>query len=130
MFIILPSPISELQHTPSTFKVLRAREHVPNSFSFYHLHLWTPVESIKELGGASDLLDDVKGYFIFHNLSFNFETLTLNVEACYVLASVGYVGICGLVYGKKFCINTSITNAEWHTSFLASTLIVPFNILV
>jgi hypothetical protein len=58
------------------------------------------------------------------------EALALDVEVCCALAGANSIGIYGLVFGKKYRINTLMTNVEWHTSFLASTLTIPFNILV
>jgi hypothetical protein len=58
------------------------------------------------------------------------EALALVVEICCALIGVDSISIYGLVFGEKYCINTLMTNVEWHTSFLASTLTIPFNILV
>jgi hypothetical protein len=42
-----------------------------------------------------------KGCLVFYNLSFNFEALSLDVEACCVLTSFNIVGICGFSSRKK-----------------------------
>ncbi len=68
--------------------------------------------------------------FYFCNMSPNSKAFTRNGEAYCASVGANYVGIYGSIFGNKCCINTSMTNAKWHTSFLGSTLIVPFNILV
>jgi hypothetical protein len=58
-------------------------------------------------------LDDVRRHFVFRNLSFNFEPLALDVEACRALVGANSIGIYGLVSRKKYYINTSnMTNVE------------------
>jgi hypothetical protein len=56
MFIILPNPIPELQHTPLPPKMLRAKEHAPTPCSSAIFTLDSHFESIKELGGVSGCL--------------------------------------------------------------------------
>jgi hypothetical protein len=58
------------------------------------------------------------------------EALALDVEVCCALPGAEFISIYGLVFGKKYYINTLMNNVEWHTSFLASILTIPFNILV
>ncbi len=72
----------------------------------------------------------MKRRFYFCNMSFNSKALTRDGEAYCALASANSIGIYGSIFGNKCCINASMTNAKWHTSFLGSTLIVPLNILV
>ncbi len=53
MFVTLPNPHLKVLTRPSTPKVLRARERVPNSLLFRCFHLRLTFESIKKVRGAS-----------------------------------------------------------------------------
>jgi hypothetical protein len=53
LLVNLPSPISELQHAPSTPEVLRVKESAPTPSPSFIFTFGLVVESIKELGGAS-----------------------------------------------------------------------------
>jgi hypothetical protein len=50
-------------------------------------------------------------------MSLNSKALTLDGEAYCALADANYVGIYASIFGNKCCINTSMTNAKWHTFF-------------
>jgi hypothetical protein len=54
----------------------------------------------------------------------------MDVEAFYAWADAASSGLCSYVFGGKCCIKISMTNIEWQTSFLGSTFIIPFNIVV
>jgi hypothetical protein len=69
----------------------------------------------------------VKRCFYFWNMSFNSKALTWDGEAYCALAGANSISIYGSIFGNKCYINTSMTNAKWHTSFLGSTLIVPLS---
>ncbi len=77
-----------------------------------------------------DLLDEVKGHLVCCRHSFNFEILTLKVEASCTPMGTSCSGIYEVVSRKKCCIKISITNVKWKTSFFGSTLIVPIMTLV
>jgi hypothetical protein len=53
MVVILPSPISELQHTPLPFQSAASQGTCPDSLLFRYFQFGLTFESIKELGGVS-----------------------------------------------------------------------------
>jgi hypothetical protein len=57
-------------------------------------------------------------------MSFNFEALALDVEACYTITCSNIVDIYGFVFEKN-SINTSITNAKWHYNLFDTKFIIP-----
>ncbi len=75
-------------------------------------------------------LDNAKGCLVSYNLSLNSEVFTLDVKTSCTLVSVTSSGIHWFVFRKKCCIKISMTNVEWQTSFLRSTLNVPIIIFV
>jgi hypothetical protein len=60
----------------------------------------------------------------------NFEVFIPNVKASCTPIGVTYGGIYWYIFRKKCCIKMSMTNVEWQTSFLGSTLNVPIIIFV
>jgi len=67
MFVILLSPILELQHTflPHPPKVLWTKERVANSLLSRCFHLRLTFEFIKELGSASQFVSVIKNDNVF-----------------------------------------------------------------
>ncbi len=53
MFVIIPSPIPELQHAPLSLKVLQAKERASTLCFFVVSTSNSHLESIKKLGGVS-----------------------------------------------------------------------------
>jgi len=91
------------------------------SFAF----LWSLVYNC-----LGDLMDDARGHLVFYKQSVNSNVFTMDVEAFYAWADATSSGLCSYVFGGKCCIKISMTNIEWQTSFLGSTFIIPFNIVV
>ncbi len=75
-------------------------------------------------------LDDAKGCLLWCNLSLNSKVFILDVKASCTPVGVSYGGIYWSIFKNKCCIKISMTNVEWQTPFLGSTLNVPIIIFV